>query len=94
MGRDNEVTIRWDPAHHKITSNEEADKYVNAAAGGEAPCSEAPDEYRWENSLSYMARTAIEARPAPRVSGSPATWRPSDDTVPSPEGLATGAASP
>ena len=52
--RDNEVTIRWVPAHHRITGNGKVDEYAKAAARRETPCSDdVMDEYRWETSLSH-----------------------------------------
>ena len=32
LARDDEVTIRWVPAHSKMTGNEQADMYAKAAA--------------------------------------------------------------
>ena len=64
FARDNEVTIRWVPAHHRVLSNEKPDEFARAAAGRTAPCSddEVPDELRREASLSHMSRSATEAR--------------------------------
>ena len=64
LARDNEVTIRWVPAHSKVAGNEKADEFSKAAARQAAPCSddEAPDELRQEASLSHRSRSATEAR--------------------------------
>lgn len=62
LGRDNEVTTRWVPAHTGITGNKGADEYAKAAAGNEAPYSEVLEEYWWETSLSHMTWTATVAR--------------------------------
>ena len=45
---DNEVTIRWVPAHRGTTGNEKADEFAKAAASRAAPCSgeDVPDELR------------------------------------------------
>ena len=32
LRRHNEVTVRWVPAHHRVTGNERADEYAKAAA--------------------------------------------------------------
>ena len=63
-GRDNRVTIRWVPAHDKVGGNEVADRFAKAATGRTAPCNDAniPDDFLDEASLSYMTRTATEAR--------------------------------
>ena len=39
-----------------------ADEYAKAVAGGAKPEDAAPDECRWEASLSHMTRVATEAR--------------------------------
>ena len=66
LTRDNELTIRWVPAHHGVQGNEVADENARTAASRSAPCSNGddgvPDELRWEASLSHMTRTATEAR--------------------------------
>ena len=64
LPRDNQVTIRWVPAHIKVEGNEKADAYAWAAAARTAPCcdEETPTELRHEASLSYMTRTATETR--------------------------------
>ena len=63
LSRDNEVSIRWVPAHHAVLDNEKADEYAKAAAEGGGPNSAVPDEYRWETNLSHMTRVATEGRP-------------------------------
>ena len=64
LARDNEVTIRWVPAHSKVAGNEKADEFAKVSARRTAPCSdgEVPDELLKEASLSHMARSATEAR--------------------------------
>ena len=37
LARDDEVTIRWVPAHSKMTGNEQADMYAKAAARWPSP---------------------------------------------------------
>lgn len=54
--RDNEVTVRWIPAHSTAPGNEKADEFAKAAASRSAPTEEMPDEYRWVTSLSHMTR--------------------------------------
>jgi ribonuclease HI len=40
LARDNEVTIRWVPAHSRVEGNEQADSYAKAAARRTAPCND------------------------------------------------------
>ena len=61
MSRNNEVAIHWVPAHHRVQGNETADKMARAAAEGNHALA-VPDEFRWETSLSHMARVATENR--------------------------------
>lgn len=68
LSRDNEVAVRWVPAHHGATGNERAGECAKAVAGG-SPGSEVSDEYRWDTSLSRMSRMATEARPVRPPSG-------------------------
>lgn len=42
IARDNEVTIRWVPAHHGAPGNEKAYKYTKAVAEGTSPDSKVP----------------------------------------------------
>ena len=42
LARDNDVTIRWVPAHSGATGNEVADRYAKSAATGDAPVEEIP----------------------------------------------------
>ena len=51
LARENEVAVRWVPAHG-ISGNEKADEYARAAAEGRILGGEAPDKYRWDTSLS------------------------------------------
>ena len=62
--RGDQVTIRWVPSHVGVEGNEIADRYAKAAAGQSAPCQDeaTPDELLDVASLSYMTRTATEAR--------------------------------
>ena len=60
--RDNKVVIRWVPAHQGVLGNEKADEYAKAAAEEGEPNSAVPGEYRWETSLSHMARVDTEAQ--------------------------------
>ena len=62
LARENEVTIRWVPAHRGIPDNERADEFAQAAPEGGDPDGAVPDQYRWETSLSHMTRVATEAR--------------------------------
>ena len=62
LARDNEVTIRWAPAHSGATGKEVADRYAKSAATGEGPTEEIPEGYVGETSLSHMTRVATEAR--------------------------------
>ena len=62
LGRDSGVTTRWVPAYHGVTDNEKVDEYARAAAEGRSPDGKSPDTYRWETSLSHMAKAAAEAR--------------------------------
>ena len=77
LARDNDVTIRWVPAHHGIQGNEKTDGFAKAAAGRSAPCSDGvSNELRWETSLSRVTRSATEPDRAARPSGSPAASVP------------------
>ena len=59
--RNNEVTVRWIPAHQGALGNGKADEYAKAANGDE-PDNAVPGAYRRESSLSHMTRVATEAR--------------------------------
>ena len=63
MSRNNKVAIHWVPAHQ---GNETADEMARAAAEGNLNHPDdalaAPDELRWEASLSHMTRVATENR--------------------------------
>jgi hypothetical protein len=64
LSRDNEVTIRWVPAHSKVAGNEQADKYAKATARRLAPHNDGddvPDELLTEASHSHMSRSATRA---------------------------------
>ena len=62
LARDNDVTIRWVPAHSGATGNEVADRYAKSVATGGAPVEEIPEGYADETSLSHMTRVAAETR--------------------------------
>ena len=62
LARDNDVTIRWVPAHSGASGNEVADRYAKSAAVGDAPVEVIPEGYGDEPSLSHMTRVATEAR--------------------------------
>lgn len=62
QSRNNEVTLRWVPAHHGVTGNEVADGHARAAASMGTPNSAVPGEYRWGTSLSHIARVSSEAK--------------------------------
>ena len=67
LARDNEVTIRWVPAHSRVAGSEQADTYAKAAARRSAPHNngdddDVPDGLLTEASLSHMSRSATEAR--------------------------------
>ena len=64
LERDNQVTMRWVPAHNKVEGSESADSYAKAAVGRTAPCcnTNTPEDFLDEVSLPYMKRTATEAR--------------------------------
>ena len=59
--RDNEVTVRWVPAHYGTLGDEIADEYAKAVADSGSPDDAVRDDYRWETSLSHTARVATEA---------------------------------
>ena len=52
LTRDNELTVRWVPAHSGATGNEVADRYAKAAAIGKDTV-EIPEGYARETSLSH-----------------------------------------
>lgn len=58
----NEVIVRWAPAHQGALGNEKADENAKAAANGDEPDNAVPGAYRWESSLSHMTGLATEAR--------------------------------
>ena len=65
LARDDEVTIRWVPAHIKMTGNEQADMYAKAAARWPVPYND--DDYVLDGLLtearfSHMSCSATEAR--------------------------------
>ena len=62
MRRDNDVTVRWVPAHQGVEGNERADELAKAVTEGESLADAVPDEYRWETGLSRMIRVATENR--------------------------------
>ena len=66
--RDNGITVRLVPAHKEVPGNEKSDEFAKAVAEGSRPDCAVPDEYRWETSLSHMARVATEARSRPAAS--------------------------
>ena len=60
--RENEVTIRWVPAHSDAKGNKVADECAKSAATGDAPVGESLEGYSDEISLSRMTRVAAGAR--------------------------------
>ena len=60
VGRDNEVTVLWVPAHVGIARNEEADRLAREAVEGYTH--KVSGEYRWEAGLSRLSRVATENR--------------------------------
>ena len=62
--RGDQVTIPWVPSYVGAEGNETANRYAKAAADWSVPCRDeaTPPELIDEASLSYMARTATEAR--------------------------------
>ena len=64
LTRDNEVTIRWLPAHSRVEGNEQVDTYAKAVVRRTDPCSddEVPDGLLTEASLFHVPRSATEAR--------------------------------
>ena len=64
FARGYQITIRWVPSHIGIEENEMADRYARAAADRSARCRDDATlrELIEEATLSYMARTATEAR--------------------------------
>ena len=48
--------------HHGALGNEAADEYAKAEAESNSPDGAVPDDYRWETSLSHIAKVAAEAR--------------------------------
>ena len=64
LAHDNEVTIRWVPAHSRVAGNEQADTYAKAAARRSAPHNndDVPDGLLTEASLSHMSSSATEVR--------------------------------
>ena len=48
--------------HHGALGNERADEYTKAAAESNSSDGAVPDDYRWETSLSHIARVTAEAR--------------------------------
>ena len=64
LARENEVTIRWVPAHSRVAGNKQADSYTKIAARRTAPYNDddVPEALMTEASLSHMSRSATEAR--------------------------------
>ena len=82
---ENEITICWATPHHGVTGNGKADEYAKAAADGEDLRDAAPDEYRWETSLSHMSRVATETRSHTTVDGISSRVGPERRYCPPPE---------
>ena len=60
----NQVAIRWVPAHNKVEGSEMADTICKGGGGSHGPVLDADtrDELLDEATISYMTRTATEAR--------------------------------
>ena len=78
LARDNEVTIRWAPAHGRVAGNVRADEFAKVAASRSVTCfsEAAPDELLSEASLSHMSRSATEARSRASTEWSAGNVRP------------------
>ena len=64
MARQNEITILWCPAHKDVAGNEFADGLAKETAERRSRgFPEAPDQVRWQASLSHLVRRATERRP-------------------------------
>ena len=62
LARDNDVTIRWAPAHSGARGNKVANEYTKNTVTDDAPVEEIPEGFSDETSLSHMTRVAAEAR--------------------------------
>ena len=62
LPRNDDVTIRWVPAHSGAEDNKVADRYAKSAAIGGDLVEELPEGYSSETSLWHMIRVATEAR--------------------------------
>ena len=58
LARNNDVAIRWVPAHSGAVGNEVADRYAKSTTSGEDPVEEMPEGYADKTSLSHMTRFA------------------------------------
>ena len=62
MSRQNRVVIHWVPAHKGVAGNAADNLARQAAEEPSRDFAEAPNQVRWQVSLSHLHRRAIEQR--------------------------------